>query len=128
MGGMLVAIERGYVQNEIQHAAYEYQKAIERGDQVVVGVNKFTVGEETPIPTLRIDPEIEPAQIESLKRVRQERDQASVNERLSQIEAAARGTENLMPLIIAAVEAYATVGEIADSLRHVFGEFQETSV
>ncbi len=127
MGGMLVAIERGYVQNEIQHAAYEYQKAIERGDQIVVGVNKFTVDEEAPIPTLRIDPEIETAQVESLRRVRQERDKSLVNERLAQIEATARATDNLMPLIIAAVEAYATVGEIADALRRVFGEFQESS-
>jgi len=128
MGGAVVAVESGYMKQRLVESNTARLEAIERGEQVVVGVNKFTVGEGTPIPTLKIDPEIEPAQVESLKRVRRERDQASVNDRLSKIEAAARGTENLMPLIIAAVESYATVGEIADSLRRVFGEFQDSGI
>ena len=128
LGGMLSAIEIGYIQNEIQQAAYDYQKSVERGEQIVVGVNKFTVDEETPIPTLRIDPQVETAQVAALKRLKQERDQPLVQERLLQVEIAARDSNNLLPPIIAAVEAYATVGEIADSLRRVFGEFQESSV
>jgi len=127
LGGMLSAIEIGYVQREIQQAAYEYQKAVERGEEIVVGVNKFTVDEEVPIPTLRIDPQVESDQVASLKRLRQERNQSAVQEKLAAVESAARGTDNLLTPIIGAVEAYATIGEIADTLRRVFGEFQESS-
>ena len=126
MGGMLVAIEKGFVQREIEQAAYEYQKSVESGEQVVVGVNRFTVEEETSVPVLRIDPEIERTQVERLQRVRARRDARRVQECLQRVEETARGDENLMPLILEAVEAYATVGEISDALRRVFGEYKES--
>lgn len=126
IGGMLAAIEAGYVQREIERAAYEYQKAVEAQQEIVVGVNKFQVKEETPIPTLRIDPVIEREQIERVRRVRAERNTAAARAALDQVEQAARSGENLLPPIIAAVEAYATLGEIADRMRMVFGEYTET--
>jgi len=128
MGGTLRAIETGYIQREIQKSAYEYQQAIERGEQIVVGVNKFQVKEEQPIPILRIDPEIERSQIARLQSLRARRDAAESRAALEDFERRARGTENLMPAILAAVEAYATVGEISDALRRVFGEYQESVV
>ncbi len=128
LGGMLRAIETGYVQAEIQKAAYEYQQAVERGDQVVVGVNRFVAEEERPIPILRIDPEIERAQVARLQALRARREQAKVRAELAAVEARAQSGENLLPAIQAAVEAYATVGEISDSLRRVFGEYTESVV
>jgi methylmalonyl-CoA mutase, N-terminal domain len=128
MGGMLRAIEAGYVQQEIQKSAYEYQRAIERGEQVVVGVNRFQADQERPIPTLRIDPEIERSQIVRLQALRARRDAAQSRAALDEVERRARTTENLMPAILAAVEAYATVGEISDSLRRAFGEYRESVV
>jgi methylmalonyl-CoA mutase N-terminal domain/subunit len=125
MGGMLRAIEIGWVQREVQESAYEAQRAIDSGEQVVVGVNKFMMEEPSKIPVLRIDPEIERAQTESLRRVKAERDQQTIKQSLDELEKAARSRENLMPLIIRAVEAYATVGEISDTLRKTFGEYQE---
>ncbi|HXE75287.1 MAG TPA: methylmalonyl-CoA mutase family protein [Candidatus Xenobia bacterium] len=126
MGGMLVAIEKGFVQREIEQAAFEYQQAVERGQQVVVGVNRYVTEEETPVPVLRIDPEIERAQVERVQRVRARRDARRVQECLQRVEEAARGDENLMLPILEAVEAYATVGEISDALRRVFGEYKES--
>jgi methylmalonyl-CoA mutase, N-terminal domain len=128
MGGMLRAIETGYVQQEIQKSAYEYQRAIERGEQVVVGVNRFQTDQERPIPTLRIDPEIERSQIARLQALRSSRDAAKSRAALDEVERRARTTENLMPAILAAVEAYATVGEISDALRRAFGEYRESVV
>ncbi|HEX5425000.1 MAG TPA: methylmalonyl-CoA mutase family protein [Candidatus Acidoferrales bacterium] len=128
MGGMLKAIEAGYVQQEIQKSAYEYQRAVESGEQVVVGVNRFPAEEERPIPTLHIDPEIERAQVARVKALRERRDNAKARAALAEIERRARGTENLMPAILAAVEASATVGEISDTLRRPFGEYQESVV
>ena len=128
MGGMLPAIENGYVQREIQQSAYEYQKAIESGEQVVVGVNRYTEEKENPIPILRIDPEIERAQVERLRKLRARRDAAPVTAALRQIEETARSDRNLMPAILDAVKTYATVGEISDALRKVFGEYQESVV
>jgi methylmalonyl-CoA mutase, N-terminal domain len=128
MGGMLRAIETGYVQAEIQKAAYEYQQAVERGERVVVGVNRFAAPEERPIPLLRIDPKIEQAQVERLRALRARRDRGGVEAALGEIDRRARGSENLMPAILDAVEAYATVGEISDALRRVFGEYRETVV
>jgi methylmalonyl-CoA mutase N-terminal domain/subunit len=125
MGGMLAAIEAGYVQREIERAAYEYQKAVEAGQEIVVGVNRFQVKDESPIPTLRIDPAIEREQVERVRRVRAERETATVMAALNRVEQAARSGENLMPQIIAAVEAYATLGEIADRMRKIFGEYTE---
>jgi methylmalonyl-CoA mutase, N-terminal domain len=128
MGGMLRAIEAGYIQQEIQKSAYEYQRAIERGEQVVVGVNRFEADQERPIPTLRVDPEIERSQIARLQELRARRDAAKSRVALDEVERRARGTENLMPAILAAVEASATVGEISDALRRAFGEYRESVV
>ncbi len=128
LGGMLRAIETGYVQAEIQKAAYEYQQAVERGEQVVVGVNQFVAEEEKPIPTLRIDPEVERSQIARLNALRARRDAARVRAALTAVEARARSGENLLPAILAAVETSATVGEISDALRRVFGEYTESVV
>jgi len=128
MGGMLRAIETGYVQQEIQKSAYEYQRAVERGEQVVVGVNRFETDQERPIPTLRIDPEIERSQIARLQALRARRDPAKSRAALGEIERRAGGSENLMPAILAAVEASATVGEISDALRRAFGEYRESVV
>ncbi len=128
MGGMLRAIEAGYVQQEIQKSAYEYQRAIERGEQVVVGVNRFQTENEQPIPTLQIDPDIERTQIARLQALRARRDAAKSHAALDEVERLARTTENLMPAILAAVEAFATVGEISDALRRAFGEYHESVV
>jgi methylmalonyl-CoA mutase N-terminal domain/subunit len=128
LGGMLRAIEIGYVQGEIQKAAYEYQRAIERGEQIVVGVNQFVAEKEMSVPTLRIDPQLEPAQIERVRVLRARRDAAQAAAAVANVEARARTGENLMPAITAAVEALATVGEISDALRRVFGEYTESVV
>jgi methylmalonyl-CoA mutase N-terminal domain/subunit len=128
LGGMLRAIEAGYPQTEIQKSAYEYQQAVESGEQVVVGVNRFQTTEEQSIPTLRIDPEIERSQVARLNSLRARRDSAKSQAALEDVERLARGTENLMPGILAAVEAYATVGEISDALRRAFGEYRESVV
>jgi len=128
LGGMLRAIEAGYPQMEIQKSAYEYQQAVERGEQVVVGVNRFQTTEEQSIPTMRIDPEIERSQVSRLNDLRARRDSAKSQAALEEVERRARTTENLMPAILAAVEAYATVGEISDALRRAFGEYQESVV
>jgi methylmalonyl-CoA mutase N-terminal domain/subunit len=128
LGGMLRAIEAGYPQMEIQKAAYEYQQAVERGEQVVVGVNRFQSQEGPAIPTMRIDAEIERSQVARLNALRARRDAAKSRASLAEVERRARGSENLMPAILSAVEAYATVGEISDALRRAFGEYQESVV
>jgi methylmalonyl-CoA mutase N-terminal domain/subunit len=128
MGGTLRAIENGYVQREIQQAAYEYQKSIENGERVVVGVNRYQDERATPLPILRIDPEVERAQVVRLEKLRARRDAARVHAALGQVEETARSEQNLIPAILDAVKAYATVGEISDALRKVFGEYQESVV
>ena len=128
MGGMLKAIERGYVQQEIQNAAYEYQQAVDHQDAVVVGVNRFTIEEEKAIPIQRIDEALERKQIERLKALRAKRDRKSWERAIADVEDTARSGENLMPRILAAVEANATVGEISDALRKVYGEYKEAVV
>ncbi|HVF27907.1 MAG TPA: methylmalonyl-CoA mutase family protein [Pyrinomonadaceae bacterium] len=125
LGGMLRAIETGYVQREIQEAAYQYQRAIESQDAVVVGVNRFQVEEETHVTVMRVDPSIETAQIERVRALRARRDNAATDAALAALEDAARGTENILPRILACVEAYATVGEISHRLRRVWGEYRE---
>ena len=127
MGGMLRAIETGYVQREIQEAAYRYQRAIESQEQVVVGVNRFQVDEEHLPPTLRIDPQLETAQIERVRAVRDRRNNEQVEKVLTRLEQSARSDSNLLPTILECVEAYATVGEISNRLRRVWGEYRETS-
>jgi methylmalonyl-CoA mutase N-terminal domain/subunit len=128
MGGMLRAIETGYVQQEIQKSAYQYQRAVETGEQVVVGVNRFQSESGQPIPMLRIDPEIERSQVARLNALRAKRDSAKARQGVAEVERRARGNENLMPAILAAVEAFATVGEISDAMRRAFGEYQESVV
>jgi methylmalonyl-CoA mutase N-terminal domain/subunit len=128
MGGMVRAIEAGYVQREIQQAAYEYQKAIESGGRVVVGVNQYVDETRSSPPLLRIDPEIERTQVERLARLRVRRDATHVEATLQAVEETARTDRNLLPAILDAVKAYATVGEISDALRRVFGEYQESVV
>jgi methylmalonyl-CoA mutase N-terminal domain/subunit len=128
MGGMLRAIESGFVQTEIQKAAYEYQRAVETKEQIVVGVNDFVADEERAIPTLRIDPEIEREQIQRVQALRAKRDAAKTKAAIAELARRAATKENLMPAILAAVEAYATVGEISDTLRRIFGEYQESVV
>jgi methylmalonyl-CoA mutase N-terminal domain/subunit len=128
MGGMLRAIEAGFVQGEIQKAAFEFQRAVESKEQIVVGVNDFVAKEERSIPTLRIDAEIERSQIARLNALRTRRDAARVQAALAELARRASTAENLLPAILAAVEAYATVGEISDALRRVFGEYQESVV
>jgi methylmalonyl-CoA mutase N-terminal domain/subunit len=128
MGGMLRAIERGFVQREIQNAAFEAQQAVDSGEAIVVGVNRFEVEEEKPIPIQKIDPALEPKQIERVRALRSRRDARPCQAALQGVEDAARTGENVMPKIVAAVEAFATVGEISDAMRRVFGEYQETVV
>jgi methylmalonyl-CoA mutase N-terminal domain/subunit len=128
MGGMLRAIEAGFIQGEIQKAAYDFQRAVEKKEQIVVGVNGFVAEEERTIPTLRIDAEIERSQIARLNALRAKRDSALVKSALAELQRRAATSENLLPAILAAVEAYATVGEISYSLRGVFGEYQESVV
>jgi methylmalonyl-CoA mutase N-terminal domain/subunit len=125
MGGMLPAIESGWVQKEIQESAYAYQRSIEEKKRIVVGVNEFRSGEGPDIPIHTADPDLEAAQIRDLKRLRSERDHRAVARTLERLEEAARSDPNLMPFILEAVEAYATVGEISDTFRKVHGEFQE---
>jgi len=128
LGGVLRGIETGYVQGEIQKASYEYQRAIERGEQIIVGVNQFVAEKGTPIPTMRVDPELERAQIERVRALRARRDSPRATTAVAEVERRARSGENLMPAIVAAVDAYATVGEISDALRRVFGEYTESVV
>jgi methylmalonyl-CoA mutase N-terminal domain/subunit len=125
MGGTLVAIEKGFIQNEIQDAAYAHQQSVERGDAVVIGVNRFQQDEQEPPATFRLDPELEKQQIARLRDLRASRDAGIVDAGLSALENAARSNDNLMPHILACAEAYATVGEISDRLRTVFGEYHE---
>ncbi len=128
MGGMLNAIERGYVQAEIQNSAYDFQQAVDRLETVVVGVNRFATTEAASVPLYRVDETLERKQVERLRALRARRDQQKSKAALQTIEDAARSGENLMPRIIHAVESYCTVGEISDSLRKVFGEYKEAVV
>jgi methylmalonyl-CoA mutase N-terminal domain/subunit len=128
LGGTLAAIESGFIQREIQDAAYRAQQRIDAGETVVVGVNRFATEETAPIATLRIDPEVESRQVERVRRLRASRDPSAWRAAIDAVSTAARGADNLVPPIIAAVEARATVGEIADTLRAVFGEHKEIDV
>ena len=128
LGGMLRAIEHGWVQQEIQNAAYNYQRAVDSGEATVVGVNRFTREDEPGIPIQRIDEDLERKQVERLHALRQRRDKARWQIALDRVKDHARSGENLMPAILQAVEGYATVGEIAAALREIFGEYQESVV
>ena len=125
MGGTLAAIEGGFQQRQIQEAAYRVQRAIESGEQVVVGVNRFRDDEVTTPALHRIDPDGERRQVERVRRVRAERSAEAWTSAMDGLEAVARGEGNLMPAIVEAVRAYATVGEISDRLRVAWGEHRE---
>jgi methylmalonyl-CoA mutase N-terminal domain/subunit len=125
LGGVIPAIERGFFQREIAEAAYRYQHEIDTNQRAVVGINEYVSEEPLTIPLLEMDPEGERRQLERLARVRRERDNVAVEERLSALRDAAQGTENLMPYILDAVRAYCTLGEICGILREVFGEYRE---
>jgi methylmalonyl-CoA mutase N-terminal domain/subunit len=126
MGGMIPAIERGFPQSEIAEASYVYQRAVERGEKIIVGVNKFESGDQ-PIELLQIDESAQRAQSEKLAALRRRRNAARVSETLAALKQGAAGDVNLMPLLIDAVRAYATLGEICDALREVFGSYTETT-
>jgi methylmalonyl-CoA mutase N-terminal domain/subunit len=128
MGGMLRGIESGFVQGEIQKAAYDFQRAVESKEQIIVGVNDFAREEGRTIPTLRVEPEIERSQIARLNALRAKRDSDRTKSSLEELQRSAGTSENLLPAILAAVEAHATVGEISDTLRRVFGVYQESVV
>ena len=128
LGGMVSAIEAGYVQTEIQNASYKFEKEVERGERIIVGRNKFKVSELEQPDLLRIDIKVQEEQIKSLHKVRSERNNQEVEKRLSELKTAASGENNLMPYIVAAVRSYASVGEICNTLRAVYGEYKETVV
>jgi methylmalonyl-CoA mutase, N-terminal domain len=128
MGGAVRAIELGFPQREIQHSAYQYQQEIEARSRIVVGMNAYALEDEPVLPLLRIDPDLERQQVARVQALRALRNNAQVKTVLQRLEYTARGSENLMPLLIEAVECYATLGEIADTLRAVFGEHQEQIV
>lgn len=125
LGGMVRAIELGYPQRELGEAAYRYQRKLENGDEVVVGVNRYTSDEATPIDILTIEPQVEKEHIERVQALRQSRDRAALEQTLSALHQAASGDENLMPYILDAVRAYGTFGEISDVLRDVWGTYEE---
>lgn len=125
MGGAMVAIEKGFFQKEIADSSYKYQREIEEKKRVIVGINDYVTEKEFPIELLRVDPEVEKEQNASLQRMRREREQKEVKEALAKLYASARKDENLMPAIIEAVKAYATLGEISGVLHEVYGEYKE---
>jgi methylmalonyl-CoA mutase N-terminal domain/subunit len=127
MGGAVEAIEKGYIQREIQDSAYTYQRDIEKEDRIVIGLNRFQAAEERPGNLLRVDPSVQKEQTEHLKKLRSERDNDKVKQSLAALETAARGADNMMPFILESVKTYATLGEICDVLRGVFGEYQQVN-
>jgi methylmalonyl-CoA mutase, N-terminal domain len=124
LGGAVAAIEKGFVQKEIGAAAYRYQREIEKGERVIVGLNKFQTAEDRLKDLLKVDPEVGARQVARLQELRSTRDNAAVNQALAELKTAAQGTDNLMPLILKAVKHLATLGEICDTLRGVFGEYE----
>jgi len=127
LGGAAEAIEKGFIQREIQDSAYRYQREIEQEERIVVGVNRFQVEEEKPTNLLRVDPAVRTSQIERLKELRSKRDDAVVGKHLSDLKQGAKEDQNLIPLMLEAVKAYATLGEICDVLREIFGEYQQVN-
>ncbi|MCF2136718.1 MAG: methylmalonyl-CoA mutase family protein [Candidatus Thorarchaeota archaeon] len=129
LGGVIPAIEKGFFQKEIANASFRYQKEIEEKRRIIVGVNEYVLeGEDIAIPVLKIDPEVERKQVERLQRIRRERDNKRVQEALDGLRKASEGTENVMPHIVEAVKAYASVGEICDVWREVYGEWEEPKI
>jgi len=128
MGGMIPAIERGFPQTEIANASYQYQHEIELGGQKIVGVNAFTEKDQEPIDLLQIDGTSQQRQLEKLAALKARRDNARVRRTLDDLKRVAESAENTMPFILDAVRAYATVGEICDAFRDVFGSYSERAV
>ena len=128
MGGALEAIRKGYIQNEIARSAYDHQRAVDSGEQTVVGVNKYTTEEEQEPRTLEVDKSVEKKQIERLRKLKRDRGNKRVEEALDEVRRVARTDENIMPVLIETVKTYATVGEISDALRDVFGEYREPNI
>jgi methylmalonyl-CoA mutase N-terminal domain/subunit len=128
MGGMVAAIEKGYPQREVAESAYKFQQAVEQRDKIIVGVNEFVTVEDEPIGILYIDETTADRQLAKLNRLRQTRDRARVRAALEALSEGARGSANTMSLLVEAVRAYATVGELCDALRHVWGEYEETPI
>jgi len=128
MGGAVTAIEKGYMQREIVESAYKHQKEIESKKRIIVGVNEFQIEEDIPIKILRVDPAVEKLQKEKLEQIKQRRDNAKVRSVLNELRTAAEKNQNLMPYIICAVKAYATLQEICDVLREVYGEYKAPSI
>jgi methylmalonyl-CoA mutase N-terminal domain/subunit len=128
LGGAVRAIETGYVQREIQESAYRFQKSVESGESVIVGVNRFAGSEASPVDLLTVDESVAQTQGRALQDLRRTRNSPAVDRALSRLKLAASGEENLMPFILEAVESLATVGEISDALRSVFGEYRETTI
>jgi methylmalonyl-CoA mutase N-terminal domain/subunit len=127
MGGMVAAIERSYPQREIAEASYRYQMAVDKKEKIIVGVNDF-VSEEKPLDVLQIDESVGHRQAERLRKLRSDRSQAEVARRLTALRKAAEGKDNLMPFLFDAVKAYATLGEICDAMRDVFGTYEEVAI
>ena len=125
MGGIIRAVEEGYPQKEIGESAYRYQREVEEGERLIVGVNAFQSEQQAPVEILKIDDQVAESQIARLRQVKAERDARAVARTLAKVEAAARGTENLMPPVLEAVKAYATLGEISDVFRKVWGQYRE---
>lgn len=128
MGGAVAAIEKGYMQKEIVESAYKHQREVENKEKIVVGVNEFAVEEEAPIEILRVDPEVEKKQTERLNVIKKKRNNEKVKDTLNRLRNCAEGDENLMPPILLAVREYATLGEICDVLREVFGEYKAPTI
>src|SRR6056297_1454217 len=126
LGGMTKAIEKGYVQKEIQDSAYDYQKEIENNERIVVGVNKYQIDEEPEKDILKVDPKLREVQIDRIKKVKEQRDNQKVKNKLNALKEAAEGDDNVMPFILEAVKSYATLGEICGVMREVFGEYQQS--
>ena len=127
-GGAVAAIEQGFIQREIQESAYAYQKSVESNERIVVGVNKFKVENEKLPELLKVKPEVETQQKAHIEKLRQQRDNAKVQSSLQQLKETAETDTNLMPAIIEAVSTYATLGEICDVLRQVFGEYRPSVI
>jgi methylmalonyl-CoA mutase N-terminal domain/subunit len=125
LGGVVESIKKGFFQREISDSAFRYQREIEEKDRIIVGVNDYITEDMLEIPVLKIDPEVERTQLARLQKTRKTRNNKKVDELLSRLQRAAEGTENLLPHILAAVREYATVGEICNALRDVYGEYQE---
>ncbi|HET9038343.1 MAG TPA: methylmalonyl-CoA mutase family protein, partial [Myxococcaceae bacterium] len=128
MGGIIRAVEEGFPQKEIGESAYRYQREVEEGERLIVGVNAFQSERHEPIEILKIDERVAEEQVERLKKVKAERNAAAVSKALARVEAACRGTDNLMPPVLDAVKAYATLGEISDVFRKVWGQYREGGI